>query len=101
MKLKMQFGEETRFDVPLRQTIRTEATSCSGLRRSLWSRTATFRLHLRQIIAKHRSAIQIPIEFQVETGFHLGVEPCGIKISSPPPRSEEHTSELQSPMYLV
>ena len=74
MKLKIQFGEETGFDVPLRQTIRTEATSCFGLRRGSWARTAIFRSQLRQIIAKNRSAIKIPIGFQAETGFHLGVE---------------------------
>jgi hypothetical protein len=75
MKHKIQFGEESRFDLPFRQTSRTRAASCSGLMHKPWSRTASFRSHLRQFIVKQRNAIRIPIGFQVETGFHFGVEP--------------------------
>jgi len=75
MKLKTQFGEECRLDVPIRPLVRARAASSSGLLHKPWSRTASFRSHFRQFIAKHRNAIKIPIGFQGETGFHFGVEP--------------------------
>jgi len=37
MKLKIQFGEETRFDVPIRQIIRTWKQLLSGTRLSFHS----------------------------------------------------------------
>ena len=77
MKLKIQFDEETRFDVPLPQTIRTPKATCSGRTHMPWSHTTSFGSRLRPIIAQHNKAVQIPVGFQVETGFHLGVESDG------------------------
>lgn len=40
-----------------------------------WPHTGSFALHLHKIVSKLRNAIQIPIGYQDETGFHYGVEP--------------------------
>jgi hypothetical protein len=69
MKLKIQFGGETRFLVPLQQTIQTKPDRLSGTMHEAWSR-------LRRNITKQRKAMKIPAGYQAETGFHFGVEPA-------------------------
>ena len=75
MKLEIQFAEETRFDLPLRQARRTKTPSLFGLVRQAWPRTASLRSRLRKIVIKHGNVIKIPAGFQNDAGFHLGVEP--------------------------
>jgi hypothetical protein len=40
-----------------------------------WSHTSSFALQLHKIVSKLRHAIEIPIGYQDETGFHYGNEP--------------------------
>ena len=75
IELKAQFDEDTRFDVPVRQTNQTRAASLSDLLRSAWPRTGSVRSRLRKIIIKHANAARIPLGFQTKTGFHFGDEP--------------------------
>ena len=76
MKLNIQFGEETRFIVPIRQIIRTRTRWLSGTMHKPWSHTGSFGSPLREIIAKYRNALEIPTGYQTETGFLFGVEPA-------------------------
>ena len=75
-KLEIQFGEETRCGVPIRQIRRTSAALFSRIMRRPWLSSAFVRSRLRNVIVKHGNLIKIPIGFQDETGFHFGVEPA-------------------------
>ena len=74
MKLKIQFGEGTRFDAPLRQTSRTKAETSPGMIHRCWLSSAFVRSRLRNIMVRHRNVIKIPTGFQDKTGFHFGIE---------------------------
>ena len=74
MELKIQFGEEARFDVPLRQTSRTGVAMFSGMNLRPWFSSGWVRSRLRNVIVKHGNRIKLPTGFQNETGFHFGTE---------------------------
>jgi hypothetical protein len=48
-----------------------------------WPHVNSFRLHLHEIIAKLRKAMEIPIGYQDETGFHVGDEPAEKEVKRP------------------
>jgi hypothetical protein len=50
-----------------------------------WPSTASTGLQIHGIIAKLRNAvrIQIPVAYQDETGFHMGVKPAGKEANWP------------------
>jgi hypothetical protein len=43
-----------------------------------WQHTGSFGFHLHEFVAKLRNAfrMEIPVGYQDETGFHLGVQPA-------------------------
>ena len=50
-----------------------------------WAHTASFGLHLHEIVAKLRNAlkIEIPTGYQDETGFHMGTKPADEEVKWP------------------
>jgi hypothetical protein len=49
-----------------------------------WPQTGAFGLHLCEVVAKLKQAMQIPTGYQDETGFHFGAESAEKEIQWPP-----------------
>jgi hypothetical protein len=48
-----------------------------------WPHTNSFGAHLHQVIAKLRQVVAIPVGYQDENGFHLGIEPAEKEVKWP------------------
>jgi hypothetical protein len=49
-----------------------------------WPQTSSFGAHFREIVAKLKQVVEIPVGYEDETGFHTGVAPAQKDIPWPP-----------------
>ena len=76
MKLNLQSDEETHFIVLVRHVSRATATLISRSIQKPWLNPGLFGSAICKTIPKLRNAIKIPVGYQAETGFQVGVEPA-------------------------